>query len=154
MGIYEGNDFDIGVFRFSKGCKIPIHDHPGMTVLTRVLYGELRFTTYDLIRQSSNRGAFVGHITSEGILEEDNGSVFLLPNKSNLHQLEALSDCAILDVLAPPYAPEFGRPCNYYRSKSERNGKEVELERTQPPWDMVVSRGVYYGIKPVPNNGS
>eukprot|EP00210_Caulerpa_lentillifera_P002835 g2709.t1 len=157
LGVYEGNDFDIGVFCFSKGCTIPIHDHPQMTVLTRLLYGELRFTSYDLIKPLSRRGCFSGRISRAGVLSEDNCLSFLLPNKSNLHKFEALSNCAILDVLAPPYSEENGRPCNYYAPRSEARGgggegEEIELELTSPPWDLSIRGGVYNGIKPESND--
>eukprot|EP00960_Hanusia_phi_P027083 746636-Hanusia_phi.AAC.1 len=36
-----------------------------------------------------------------------------------LSQFYAETDCAVLDVLAPPYNYESGRPCNYYRLVSD-----------------------------------
>jgi len=37
------------------------------------------------------------------------------PPGGNIHSFTALSPCAVLDVLTPPYAPNCGRDCTYYR---------------------------------------
>jgi hypothetical protein len=37
------------------------------------------------------------------------------PAGGNIHSFTALSPCAVLDVLTPPYAPAAGRDCTYYR---------------------------------------
>lgn len=44
----------MGVFIFPPLSKIPLHDHPGMCVLSRVLYGELQRKSLDLAREQPN----------------------------------------------------------------------------------------------------
>lgn len=39
--------FDMGVFFLRAGARLPLHDHPGMVVLSRVLQGTLRWVSYD-----------------------------------------------------------------------------------------------------------
>lgn len=42
----------------------------------------------------------------------------LRPERGNIHSFMGLSDCAVLDILTPPYQPENGRKLNYYREVS------------------------------------
>mmetsp|Transcript_2507 Transcript_2507/g.6304 ORF Transcript_2507/g.6304 Transcript_2507/m.6304 type:complete len:311 (-) Transcript_2507:133-1065(-) len=37
------------------------------------------------------------------------------PGEGNIHEIEALEDCAFFDVVLPPYSPATGRDCTYYR---------------------------------------
>lgn len=41
-------------------------------------------------------------------------SVLFLQSGSNIHSLTAVTPCALLDVLAPPYAEDLGRPSTYF----------------------------------------
>lgn len=40
--------------------------------------------------------------------------VLLAEAGGNLHSFEAITPCAVLDVLLPPYSDRQGRPCTYY----------------------------------------
>jgi hypothetical protein len=42
----------MGIFIFPPNARIPLHDHPGMCVLSRVLYGDLERLSLDLGRDS------------------------------------------------------------------------------------------------------
>lgn len=39
----------MGVFCFPAGATMPLHDHPGMVVLTKVLYGSVSWNAYDWV---------------------------------------------------------------------------------------------------------
>jgi hypothetical protein len=46
------NKFSAGIFVFPPNAEIPLHDHPGMVVISRVLYGELKVHSYDVLSPS------------------------------------------------------------------------------------------------------
>lgn len=41
--------YSIGIFVFPPGASIPLHDHPSMVVISRVLYGELLVKSYNVV---------------------------------------------------------------------------------------------------------
>ncbi|NXL75042.1 AEDO dioxygenase, partial [Leptocoma aspasia] len=85
MHICETESFSMGVFLLRSGACIPLHDHPGMN-------GMLKHYT----RASP--------------------PCLLSPHTDNLHQIDAVDGpAAFLDILAPPYDPQHGRDCHYYR---------------------------------------
>ncbi|PNH01770.1 putative 2-aminoethanethiol dioxygenase [Tetrabaena socialis] len=47
MRIYEDPSLTFGLFCFPAGATIPLHNHPGMTVFSRLLFGRLRVSAYD-----------------------------------------------------------------------------------------------------------
>lgn len=229
LHIHEDELMTIGIFQLPEGARIPLHNHPGMTVFSRLLFGSLHIRAYDWAEGSGSSGhgggddgvdgqlgrqphhlaghgcdhddeddfghgqgassqlqqqqdlkrqphrqprgqRGVGHAhthkrPSPGPLEEDHHqqqhqqqhmeshdssdssstssaascsstlggarvarlvadrvltaptptSVLFPADGGNIHSFTALSPCAVLDVLTPPYAPACGRDCTYYR---------------------------------------
>lgn len=166
LPVYEGGDFDIGIFCLPCGAVIPLHDHPGMTVMTRLLYGRMHVRAFDVLqRKESLMGRrWNVKLRDEFVMQEENCLSFLTPDKANIHTFRALTSCAMLDVLAPPYSPKRGRDCTYYKSTDpieefeDSDGflkKEImeqlpviEVEACAPPWNFVVRRGQYTGSLP------
>jgi len=46
--------YSAGIFVFPPNASIPLHDHPDMVVISRILYGELYVTSYDVMPSSSD----------------------------------------------------------------------------------------------------
>mmetsp|Transcript_38183 Transcript_38183/g.91404 ORF Transcript_38183/g.91404 Transcript_38183/m.91404 type:complete len:310 (-) Transcript_38183:125-1054(-) len=49
LAVADTPTYSVGIFVFPPGSKIPLHDHPDMVVVSRVLYGDFRVESYDLI---------------------------------------------------------------------------------------------------------
>lgn len=53
----EPDQYSVGIFVFPPHGKIPLHDHPGMCVLSRILYGDLQRLSLDLPPKDDTNGA-------------------------------------------------------------------------------------------------
>lgn len=99
------------VFTVGHGATLPLHDHPGMWVVTKILYGSMQAVTMDPATATVTGNAVLAagatHITT--------------PTDTNVHAFRAASPggCAFLDVFMPPYdytGDPPRRPCNYYEA--------------------------------------
>ncbi|KAE9465745.1 hypothetical protein C3L33_02356, partial [Rhododendron williamsianum] len=85
-------------------------------------------------------------------------SVLYPTSGGNIHSFKAITPCAILDVLGPPYSNEDGRDCSYYRdtpctslSSGETTLSNEEgisyglLEEIEMPMDSQMDRIKYRG---------
>uniref|UniRef100_A0A8D2Q7J7 2-aminoethanethiol dioxygenase n=1 Tax=Varanus komodoensis TaxID=61221 RepID=A0A8D2Q7J7_VARKO len=142
MHICETESFSMGVFVLRAGACIPLHDHPGMNGLLKVLFGTLRIACFDALpdpadgdgasgsgpaaaaaapRPGSGSGSpsprrHRGLLRSHQLYTPASPPCLLSPHTDNLHQIDAVGGpAAFLDILAPPYDPEHGRDCHYYR---------------------------------------
>uniref|UniRef100_M4B003 2-aminoethanethiol (cysteamine) dioxygenase b n=2 Tax=Xiphophorus TaxID=8082 RepID=M4B003_XIPMA len=155
MHICETDQFSMGVFLLKSGASIPLHDHPGMHGVLKVLYGKVRISCFDRLERHgggtqaapplppAQMGALRRSVLrSSAEYTEESGPCVLSPERDNLHQIDAVDGpTAFMDILAPPYDPDDGRDCHYYQvlTNSEPNsadGKEKEvwlMEISQPP---------------------
>ncbi|KAF1429969.1 2-aminoethanethiol dioxygenase, partial [Spheniscus magellanicus] len=124
MHICETESFSMGVFLLRSGACIPLHDHPGMNGMLKVLYGTLRIACMDTLPPAAaapppaaaagpcHRALF----RSRQHYTPASPPCLLSPHTDNLHQIDAVDGpAAFLDILAPPYDPQHGRDCHYYR---------------------------------------
>uniref|UniRef100_A0A803NKR6 cysteine dioxygenase n=2 Tax=Cannabis sativa TaxID=3483 RepID=A0A803NKR6_CANSA len=149
--IHECNDFSIGVFCFPAGGTFPLHDHPGMTVFSKLLYGSLYTKAYDWVSvynsTATTRTFGLGGLVREEMVNAPTQTSILFPNcGGNIHTFTAITPCAILDVLTPPYSDDLGRPSTYYFDIliPSLPGYSV-LEERELPDDLVVAGAPYLG---------
>ena len=51
IGIYEDRDISVGIFIIRRGCRIPLHNHPGMYGVIKVVHGKVDVATYTKVDQ-------------------------------------------------------------------------------------------------------
>ncbi|CAI5969683.1 unnamed protein product [Closterium sp. NIES-64] len=191
LHVYECEDFSIGIFCLPASARIPLHNHPGMTVLSKLLYGSMHIRSFDWVRPiddaassaalataaaaasaaaaaaatsaSATPDARLAELVEDQVLTAPCATEVLHPTcGGNLHAFTAVTPCAVLDVLAPPYNADAGRHCSYFHELSslsalppgvngERGNPFCWLEEFQPSDDFVVQRGHYRGPKVCPS---
>lgn len=177
--VHESPAFDIVVFLFPAGAAIPLHDHPGMTVLSKVLYGTVGMRSFDWLEPptraqleewSLEQEEMEEHDTQaqgpvggaegwpaprpalrrgETVLTPEAPTFVLRPRFCNIHAFEAAGECAVLDVLLPPYDDEAGRDCHYFEAAvppEQAQQPDVAMLRLIPaPANLVIRSAAYKG---------
>nr|CAB3485806.1 unnamed protein product [Digitaria exilis] len=122
--IFQCNNFTIAVFFVPFGTVMPLHDHPDMTVFSKVLMGSARLEAYDWVppRIMWRHGSWMlAEKVRDHNVTKASGTWMLFPDGGgNLHRFVTTEEehCAFLDVLTPPYAPAEQRRCTYYQQYS------------------------------------
>ncbi|XP_019198092.1 PREDICTED: plant cysteine oxidase 2-like [Ipomoea nil] len=164
--IYECDQFSIGIFCLPACGVIPLHDHPGMTVLSKLLFGSMHLQSFDWVEimPSSIKQPQPGRRLAKVKVDADlsapcDVSVLFPAAGGNMHCFRALTPCAILDVLGPPYSQAQARNCTYYHhfpftpfssDGGELNG-DVDgegyawLEERAKPESFIVAAAPYSG---------
>ncbi|XP_035528027.1 LOW QUALITY PROTEIN: 2-aminoethanethiol dioxygenase-like [Morone saxatilis] len=167
MHICETEVFSMGVFLLKTGASIPLHDHPGMNGMLKVLYGKVSVRCFDKLEDNLTFSTVPPHfepplapfqtaslrrsvLRSVAEYSENSGPCLLTPVRDNLHQIDAVEGpAAFLDILAPPYNPDDGRDCHYYKvlqtmaegetdDKSNEEQQEEEKEQQEETWLLEV----------------
>ncbi|KAJ6854925.1 plant cysteine oxidase 2-like isoform X1 [Populus alba x Populus x berolinensis] len=165
--IYQCNDFSMCIFFLPANAVIPLHNHPGMTVFSKLLLGKMHIKAYDWVDPPTADGPDTPIQLRLAKLEADsvltapcNTSVLYPTTGGNIHQFTAITPCAFLDVLGPPYSKEGDRDCSYYKdfpytafSNGEMELKKEEgscyawLEETEVPENSKMDGIEYLGPK-------
>ena len=159
--VYSDRSLSIGIFELPTGAQLPLHDHPNMTVLSKLVFGALRVTSYDLPTTTSrpSKPSLLGALTgggghrrllcdapSERTVAAPCETLRLDPIRGNIHSFEALEHTAIFDILTPPYSDFDGRSCHYYvESDAPATAGGVELLEVGWPESLRVVNRPYLG---------
>ncbi|PSS01678.1 Plant cysteine oxidase [Actinidia chinensis var. chinensis] len=120
--IYKCKNFSLCLFFLPATAVIPLHNHPGMTVFSKLLWGTMHIKSYDLSDpvNSVNTGLpsqpRLARMKANDVFTAPCDTSVLYPTSGgNIHAFTAITPCAVLDVLGPPYSKEDGRDCSYYK---------------------------------------
>ncbi|CAH2079941.1 unnamed protein product [Thlaspi arvense] len=162
LHIYECDRFSMGIFCLPPCGVIPLHNHPEMTVFSKLLFGTMHIKSYDWVadspRQSSDTRLAKVKVDSEFTAPCD-ASILYPADGGNMHCFTAKTACAVLDVLGPPYSDPAGRHCTYYFdypfsrfsvdgvavAEEEKEGYAWLKEREEKPEDLTVMAMMYSG---------
>ncbi|AGY60011.1 2-aminoethanethiol dioxygenase [Gloeobacter kilaueensis] len=107
QSLYKVNSFEVTQIAFDQGCRIPPHNHPGMTGVLTCLSGKLRVINYELTSEGQLKQV------ADVVLRQSEVSV-LTANKHNIHQVIAVTPCVVMDIFTPPYNTERERKTKWY----------------------------------------
>ncbi|KAJ4749822.1 hypothetical protein LUZ62_048507 [Rhynchospora pubera] len=147
LHIYQCPKFSIGIFCLPKSAVIPLHNHPGMTVFSKILFGSMHIKSYDWVPSSQpsdesstfmNGEKRLAKVHVDAVFNAPCPNSILYPETGgNIHCFTAITACAVLDVLGPPYSNEEGRDCTYYDAypfSSFSGGMSVPSEDGEYAW--------------------
>ncbi|VEN44307.1 unnamed protein product [Callosobruchus maculatus] len=157
IDIYEDQNITMGIFILKPGGHLPLHNHPEMYGLIKVISGKVRITSYSLNtpktlevdRRSfkddpppalvfSRKKILTAELVSSEIVDTSSKPCMLEPNDKNLHEIESVDGpAAFLDILAPPYStliPNNGpRLCSYFAVLSQVSPNVFKLQEIKSP---------------------
>lgn len=159
VDIYEDKNITMGIFILKPGGQIPLHNHPEMYGLIKVIMGKVKVTSYSLntsrtleVDRKSSKNEPLPHMTSPStkvltvelvgteIIDVNSRPCILEPNHKNLHKIESLDGpAAFLDILAPPYMTMISnngpRLCSYYTTLNQVTPDVFRLHEVgSPSW--------------------
>lgn len=131
LHLCECDKFSIGIFCLPPSGVIPLHNHPGMTVFGKLLFGTMHIKSYDWVDDGplmtttnavsskadviQPAGVRLAKVKVNSDFTAPCGTSILYPaDGGNMHCFTAMTPCAVLDVLGPPYCDPEGRHCQYY----------------------------------------
>lgn len=140
VSVYEDANIVVSVFVLKSNSVIPLHDHPVMHGILKVLQGTLAVQSYSSVADSvkPRAGNFVYSMNeyyhvpnglypdptivrrnSPAVLSAKDDCAIITPFENNIHEVTSTNGpSAFLDILAPPYGtylPHIGpRRCSYF----------------------------------------
>ncbi|URE11453.1 2-aminoethanethiol dioxygenase [Musa troglodytarum] len=115
--IYKCRNFSMCIFFLPPSAVIPLHDHPGMTVFSKLLLGSMHIKSYDWLDSTPSANLRPAKLVVDSDFTAPCDTSILYPTTGgNIHSFTAITPCAVLDVLGPPYSrEEEDRDITYYR---------------------------------------
>ncbi|CAL9144688.1 unnamed protein product [Musa hybrid cultivar] len=138
--IYKCDNFSISIFFLPPRAIIPLHNHPGMTVFSKLLAGSVHIKSYDWLDPGASNSSkpspklrLAKLVVDSDFTAPCDTSILYPTTGGNIHTFTAITACAVLDVQGPPYSKEEDRDITYYRDypywtypngATDQNGEE------------------------------
>ncbi|KAL0302408.1 UNVERIFIED_CONTAM: Plant cysteine oxidase 2, partial [Sesamum angustifolium] len=110
------------IFFLPATAVIPLHNHPEMTVFSKLLLGTMHIKAYDWVDSldsdylTSPSKSRLAKLKADATFTAPCDTSVLYPTSGgNIHEFTAITPCAVLDVIGPPYSKDDGRDCSHYR---------------------------------------
>ncbi|CAG9856242.1 unnamed protein product [Phyllotreta striolata] len=157
--IFQDGVLSIGIFVLKADKTIPLHNHPDMYGLVKVLSGKVKIDSYSLnttkTREITNqettnvpegvvpKNIFPAECNSSEVCDSLSKPCLLEPHNKNIHEIRSVDGAAaFLHVLAPPYAeaaaaaPEAAaKRCSFYAALRRLAPEVVLLQEIEcPSW--------------------
>ncbi|GMP98325.1 hypothetical protein CsSME_00046265 [Camellia sinensis var. sinensis] len=120
--IYQCENFSLCMFFLPATAVIPLHNHPGMTVFSKLLRGTMHIKAYDWVDPVNSDDSVqpsqprLARLKADSVFTAPCDTSVLYPTSGgNIHAFTAITPCVVLDVMGPPYSKDDGRDCSYYR---------------------------------------
>eukprot|EP00953_Heterococcus_sp_UTEX-ZZ885_P033106 17243-Heterococcus_DN1.PRE.3 len=95
--VLETKAFDLAVIIMPQGCKLDIHDHPHMHVVSKLLFGEAKLQSFDWVDAAVTASADTGSCRKAKLIGGSSTTLTsrtpawtLTPNESNMHEVSVL----------------------------------------------------------------
>lgn len=156
------NDYRLVLFFIKEGTRMPLHDHPNMSVFFRLISGELNYQSYDKVDEKFKYNDFVEDEYQEILssktrikakksrlmkLKQDD-LLFVRPSTNNMHEFVAAKNSIFFDICLPNYTPNnHSRRITYFKEVNKNpatliKGGLTELEYYTTPPKMPVNFNV------------
>lgn len=161
MNIHQEDAFSLTLFAVRESKSIPLHNHPDMYGIIKVIRGAFKVKSYDLVdledvsppsegirKLAISTKYSLGNLRpaiygGERIISaQDTDTSILKPKENNIHEVTSINGLsAFVDILAPPY-DEGVRDCHFFSvlgaAFDTKLGKNVhwlvEIESPQSFW--------------------
>lgn len=125
---------DLCAFLFPKGKSLPLHDHPNMSALIKILRGRLHVRAFDWVVPKVERTGQMGlaWLVRDEEYDCNDEPLFFTANEGGVvHQLTAVDEeAAMFDILTPGYEVG-GVDCTYYSEQGPFTTPQDLCDNTQ-----------------------
>lgn len=171
--VFQNTTINMSIFVLKPGFKMPLHDHPHMHGLLKVISGAVHIKSFTehpikevmktvdaatrakieaerLSQGVHKRRKLFAQISTSKVCHESSSTCLLTPTVSNYHEIQALdAPAAFFDILSPPYDTLLTgigpRRCRYYKIINDIGTNLVQMEETDVPECFYCDQVPYMG---------